>query len=154
MGNEDLYGGSGEGKPFENSVIRCQVPFRLTLEGEAAHTDSAEEESSSGTEKAAEEISREPDTVTAVLRGTAWGSKDTAGEYEAEISCNAEKSGTWEFDQVPVGIYILRIDPESAENLGVSPGIQVQVQYDGQVIFRTIGGRLLEEGELTLRRTQ
>lgn len=154
VGNEDLYGGSGEGKPFENSVIRCQVPFRLTLEEEAAHTDSAEEESSSGTEKAAEESSREPDTVTAVLRGTAWGSKDTAGEYEAEISCNAEKSGTWEFDQVPVGIYILRIDPESAENLGVSPGIQVQVQYDGQVIFRTIGGRLLEEGELTLRRTQ
>lgn len=134
--NEDLYGGNGEEKPFENEIIRCQVPFRLTLEGEWPKE---------------QESGAEPAEVTVKLNGTAWGAGDTAGEYEAETLCAAADGETGEFDQVPVGIYILSIDPDSEGNLAASPGIQVQVRYDGKVIFRTIGGRLLEEGGLTLR---
>ena len=134
--------------------IRCQVPFLLTPEMEEPEDNGQEkpengEQASARQENAAEEKSAKAGSLTVTLRGTAWGSGNAAGDYEAELTCTAGESLREAFDQVPVGIYILRIDPDSMENLTASPGIQVQVQYDGQVIFRTIGGRLLEEGELT-----
>ena len=154
IGNEALIDGGGQEKPFENSVIRCQVPFLLTPEMEEPEDNGQEkpedgEPESAEQENAAEEKPAKAGSLTVTLRGTAWGSGNAAGDYEAELTCAAGESLREAFDQVPVGIYILRIDPDSMENLTASPGIQVQVQYDGQVIFRTIGGRLLEEGELT-----
>ncbi len=159
ISNDDLTAGDGNWKLFENSVIRVPVPVSTRW------TDQPEGDSA------------QPD-VTLLLKGTSWNAGSGDSEYEQSITCQA--GGSAAFEQVPVGIYVISASEDPVKEPNPKPGspnpkpgksgkaakaktaqssavwkasgkIQVQVQFDGQIIFRTISGRELEQAELVLR---
>lgn len=143
IGNDDLMAGDGNWKLFENSVI--QVPVPVSTIWQSSGLKGEEQES----------------TVALLLKGTSWNAETGDLEYEQKIICPA--GGNAVFEQVPVGIYVISVSDEQAAGkaqkakkskskaLKGTGKIQVQVQYDGQVIFRTISGRDLDQAKLVLK---
>ncbi|MDO4330611.1 MAG: hypothetical protein Q4C66_14935 [Lachnospiraceae bacterium] len=143
IGNDDLMAGDGNWKLFENSVI--QVPVPVSTIWQSSGQKGEEQES----------------TVALLLKGTSWNAETGDLEYEQKIICPA--GGNAVFEQVPVGIYVISVSDEQAAGkaqkakkskskvLKGAGKIQVQVQYDGQVIFRTISGRDLDQAKLVLK---
>lgn len=143
IGNQQLTDGEGREKPFANEIIRRRVSFQTVWDKQSHGEDSPEINSKTGQEEPVEE------SLTVRLEGTALSGGAGAQDYVQEITCPAGQTG--EFQQVPVGIYILQVQANQETELQVSGPIQVQVQYDGEVVFRTIGGRSLEKGEFLLQ---